>query len=316
MTLEQLRIFVAVAEREHLTRAADALHLTPSAVSAALRALEERHQVALFDRVGRGLRLTATGRLLLGEARAILQRASIAEAMLADLGSLARGALVIGASQTTANYHLPALMMAFHEAHPAIGLRMETGNTETVVQALLDGRVELGFVEGPFDASAIQFLAEAEDELVALVGPSHDWVSRRGLGRSEILAARWVLREAGSGTRAVFEAFLGGIDLDPGDLDVAIELPSNEAVLSAVERGGAVSVLSLSAASDALAARRVMRADLALPRRRLGMIRHRERHETAAMRAFAAVVLGAGRWRAVSPVAPPRPRSRRETRDG
>ncbi|MGB8600909.1 MAG: LysR family transcriptional regulator, partial [Rhizomicrobium sp.] len=72
MTLEQLRIFVAVATREHVTEAAKALNLTQSAVSAAIRALENQHDVQLFDRVGRRVVLTVAGRLFLAEARQVL----------------------------------------------------------------------------------------------------------------------------------------------------------------------------------------------------------------------------------------------------
>ena len=313
VTLEQLRIFIAVAERQHLTRAAEAVHLTPSAVSAAIRALEDRHRVALFDRVGRGIRLTEAGRLFLGEAQAILDRVATAEGMLTDLANLTSGHLVIGASQTMASHHLPRLMMAFHDAYPGLDMRLVTGNTETVVQAVGEGRFEIGFVEGPFDAPPVERRAMAEDELVALVGPGHAWVGRRRLKVADICGARWVLREPGSGTRASFEQFLDGLGIRIEALAVALELPSNEAMLSAVEGGGAVAVMSLAAAEDALAARRVMRADLALPRRALAMIRHRERHATAAMTAFEALVLRSGRWRAISPPAPPPPRSRPET---
>lgn len=314
MTLEQLRIFLAVAEREHLTRAAEHLHLTPSAVSAAIRALEDRHQVRLFDRIGRGIALTEAGLLFLGEARAILDRAAAAEAMLSDLGNLARGALIVGASQTTASYHLPQMLMAFHDAHPAIALRLVTGNTETIGQAVVEGRVELGFIEGPFASPLVQRIAVAEDELIALVAPSHPWASRRGLGPGDIAAARWVLREEGSGTRATFEQHLHSVGLSIGQLDVALELPSNEAVLSALEGGNCVAALSLSAASAAIEAGRLVRADLRLTRRTLAMIRHRERHATAAMRAFEALLFVRGPWRSVSRAAPPPPPPRPETR--
>ncbi|MDB5910462.1 MAG: transcriptional regulator, LysR family, partial [Massilia sp.] len=86
MTLEQLRIFVGVAEREHLTKAAVALNLSASAVSSAIRALEERYEAALFHRVGRGIVLTEAARLLLPQARATLAAAAAAERALSDLG--------------------------------------------------------------------------------------------------------------------------------------------------------------------------------------------------------------------------------------
>jgi len=88
MTLEQLRIFIAVAQREHVTRAAVDLNLTQSAVSAAIAALEARHATQLFDRIGRRIALTQAGRLFLIEARAVLARATQAETALADLAGL------------------------------------------------------------------------------------------------------------------------------------------------------------------------------------------------------------------------------------
>ena len=98
MTLEQLRVFVAVAERQHVTRAAEALNLAQSAASAAIAALEARHGAKLFNRVGRGIALTEAGTLFLAEARAILARVEAAELVLSDLGGLLRGTLAIQAS--------------------------------------------------------------------------------------------------------------------------------------------------------------------------------------------------------------------------
>src|SRR6516225_2732803 len=106
MTLEQLRIFVAVAEREHVTRGARDLNLTQSATSAAVAALEARYQTKLFDRVGRRIVLTAAGKAFLVEAKSILARVVAAETVLDDLAGLARGHLALAASQTIANYWL------------------------------------------------------------------------------------------------------------------------------------------------------------------------------------------------------------------
>src|SRR5690348_2953378 len=103
MTLEQLRVFVAVAERQHMTRAAESLHLAQSAVSAAIAALEARHGAKLFHRVGRGIELTEAGALFLNEARAVLARAEAAELVLSELGGLQRGTLAIHASKTIAS---------------------------------------------------------------------------------------------------------------------------------------------------------------------------------------------------------------------
>src|ERR1700720_4542338 len=113
MTLEQLRIFIAVAERQHVTRAAGELNLTQSATSSAIAALEARYGIKLFDRVGRGIVLTQTGRDFLGEARAVVARAKAAAQVLDDLAGLKRGSLTLAASQTVANYWLPPRIGTF-----------------------------------------------------------------------------------------------------------------------------------------------------------------------------------------------------------
>ena len=120
MTLEQLRIFIAVAEKQHVTQAARELHLTQSATSAAIAALEARYGIKLFDRVGRGIALTQTGRDFLNEARAVVARAKAAAQVLNDLAGLKRGSLELAAmgletsiSKLAAKGFRPALLGAF-----------------------------------------------------------------------------------------------------------------------------------------------------------------------------------------------------------
>src|ERR1700735_1531680 len=129
MTLEQLRVFVAVAERQHMTRAAAALNLAQSAVSAAIALLEERHGAKLFHRVGRGIQLTEAGTLFLPEARAVVARAEAAELVLSELGGLKRGTLAVQASQTIASYWLPRHLVAFRRAYPDFEIPLAGGNT-------------------------------------------------------------------------------------------------------------------------------------------------------------------------------------------
>src|SRR6185312_15550431 len=145
MTLEQLRIFVAVAEREHVTQAARDLGLTQSATSAAFTALEARYATQLFNRVGRRIELTEAGRLFLVEARAVLARTADAETVLADLAGLRRGALAIAASQTVANYWLPPLLHRYRLACPGIAVSLAIGNTEMVAARVREGASDLGF---------------------------------------------------------------------------------------------------------------------------------------------------------------------------
>src|SRR5713101_882903 len=273
MTLEQLRIFVAVAERAHLTKAAAALHLTPSAVSSAVRALEHRYGVPLFHRVGRGIETTEAGRIFLGEARATLAHAQAAELALSELGGLKRGTLNIQASQTIASYWLPPVLVRFHDAHPAIDVRLIVGNTQSVARAVLDGTANLGFVEGEIDEPALSIRAVAEDRLIAVVAAKHPWADGRRILPNDLTGARWIVREHGSGTRSAFESALRANGIEPAALKVAIELPSNEAVLAAV---------SELVAARHLHAGRLVAAGLDLPPRSFSMLRHRERYRTRA----------------------------------
>src|SRR4051812_12625459 len=171
MTLEQIRIFVAVAAREHVTQAARDLNLTQSATSASVAALEAQYQTKLFDRIGRGIVLTAAGKAFLIEAKSILTRVAAAEAVLDDLAGLARGTLSLAASQTIANYWLPAVIHCFNAAHPAITLTLAIGNTEQVAALVREGTADLGFVEGSVDEPVLTLQAVAVDE-VGVVGPA------------------------------------------------------------------------------------------------------------------------------------------------
>lgn len=290
MTLDQLRIFVAVAEREHVTRAAEALNLVQSAVSAAIATLEGRHATKLFHRVGRGIQLTEPGRVFLDEARAVLARAEAAELVLADLSGLRRGTLALQASQTIASHWLPAHLVAFRRAYPEIVLRLEVGNTAEAAAAVREGRAELGFVEGERDDPALASTEVARDELVLVVAPTHPFAGGGAIGRDALAAADWVLREPGSGTRSAFEAALEARGLPPAGLKVALELPSNEAVRAAVEAGGGASVLSASVVAGALRAGTLVRADLTLPARLFRVLRHRERYRSRAADALLALI--------------------------
>ncbi|WP_300785393.1 LysR family transcriptional regulator [Enhydrobacter sp.] len=283
MTLEQLRVFVAVAERQHMTRAAESLHLAQSAVSAAVAALEARHGAKLFHRVGRGIELTEAGVLFLNEARAVLARAEAAELVLSELGGLQRGTLAIHASKTIASYWLPRHLVAFRRAHPAIDLRLSVGNTAQVAAAVHEGLAEIGFVEGAIDDPMLIATEVARDQLVVVVGGDHPWSRADRIELAELVGTEWVLREPGSGTRSEFETALeaAGVSLD--QVKVALELPSNEAIRAAVEAGLGATAISASVAAPSLEAGLLHRVKVALPERAFHAVQHSERHRSIAV---------------------------------
>ncbi|UEM23623.1 LysR family transcriptional regulator [Skermanella mucosa] len=286
MTLEQLRIFVAVAEREHVTQGARDLNLTQSATSAAIATLEERYAIKLFDRVGRRIVLTETGRIFLAEAKAVLARAAAAETVLGDLAGLKRGSLKLAASQTVANYWLPRIIHHYRRRYPGITLTLAIGNTELVSGLVHGGTADLGFSEGEIDDDALTILPVAEDELVLVVAPGHSWADRPPDPARDFPRESWVFRERGSGTRSIFEAFLPVMGVDPRTLEIRLELPSNEAVRAAVEAGAGATVISRLVAESSLRAGTLVSVDLALPKRRFFAMRHRERYLTRAAQEF------------------------------
>lgn len=286
MTLEQLRIFVAVAEREHMTAAARALNIAQSAVSHAIATLEARHDVTLFNRVGRQIELTEAGRALLGEARAILAQVRQTGELLGDFSTFARGTLTIHASQTIGSYWLPRRLVAFHEAYPRITLSLAIGNSVQVAEAVADGRADIGFVEAMVAHKGLALEAVARDQLIIVVGGTHEWVTRPPQNISDLCGSPWVLREAGSGTRTGLEQGLEAQGLPAGRLPVALELPSNEAVRGAVEAGLGATALSVSVAASSLEAGLLHHVRWPLPTREFYRLTHPDRSTNRRLRAF------------------------------
>jgi len=291
VTLDQLRVFVAVAERQHVTQAAAALNLAQSAASAAIAALEARHGTSLFHRIGRRIELTEAGRAFLPEARAVLARAEAAELVLADLAGLRRGILNVHASQTIAAIWLPRHLVAFHRAWPEVEIRLTAGNTAEVAAAVADGAAELGFVEGALERPDLVARVLAHDRLVLVVGAEHPWTVGPAPDAAQLAAADWVLREAGSGTRSAFETALAErFGIGPARLRVALELPSNESVLAAVQAGLGATVISAAVAAPGLEAGLLHLVPVPFPDRAYRVLRHRDRPPGRAAAALLAMV--------------------------
>ncbi len=290
MTLEQLRIFAAVAECEHVTRAAESLRLTQSAVSAAISALENRYNVALFDRVGRRIELNESGRLFLGEARAVLARAAAAELALSEMSGLKRGTLSVHASQTIASYWLSPRLVAFREAYPQIEVKLAVGNTAQTAKAIIDGTAELGFVEGRVDDAALEQSPIGQDRLTIVVGAGHPWAKKKTLTKQDLLAGGWVLRESGSGTRSEFEAALASQGVPMDKLNIVLELPTNEAVRAAIEAGAGVTAISELVVEAGLRAGTLVALAFPLPARPFLVLHHRDRYQSKAGQAFLEII--------------------------
>jgi DNA-binding transcriptional LysR family regulator len=284
MNLDQLRVFVAVAERGHVTRAAEGLGMSQSAASAAIKALEHSCGVRLFNRVGRSIELSHVGRRFLPEAKAILDRADAARLFLDNASQTITGAVSIAASQTIASYWLPRRLASFHEIHPSVRLDVTIGNTTQVAAAVLDGTADMGLVEGRTRSDLLKRIRVDTDRLVMVFAA--DAAAESASSLVDPLSFRWIVRERGSGTREALEDFIARQGKSLDDLRVFLVLPSNEAIRQAVEAGAGATIISERVVADSIARGSVKVADLQLPDREFVLIAHRDRQQTLAQSAL------------------------------
>jgi DNA-binding transcriptional LysR family regulator len=254
MTLEQLRIFVAVAYLEHFTRAAERLKISQSAVSAAVASLEDKYKVVLFDRTHRNVELTAAGNVFLVEAEAIIARVDHALRCFEDLAELRVGCLAVAASQTVANYWLPSMLNTFHELYPGVTIDLWDGNSTEVEKRVLRGQADFGIIERDPHDQTLSVETLAGDTLVAVVGKKHKWFAREHVDWHELTETSWIMREPGSGTRSLFEAAIAENGIQPESLDVALILRTGEAVCNAVLTGTSAAVISNLVANTSIKA--------------------------------------------------------------
>jgi DNA-binding transcriptional LysR family regulator len=241
MNLNHLRSFLAIAEEASVTRAARRMGSSQPAVSKQLSDFEAALGVILFDRVSRGVRLTAAGELLFRQAERLFSVEAAAERELAELSGLRRGALSVGASTTIGSYLIPEVFGAFREAHQSVRLELEIANTAVIQSMVLENRIDLGLTEGFVEPEDLHVEVIHNDELVCIVAAGHALLQSRKCTLGELLAFPLLLRERGSGSRAVVEAALSSRGFAP---EPAMALGSTEALKRAVAAGLGVAFVS------------------------------------------------------------------------
>ena len=245
-TLRQLEIFLATARYENISRAADDLSLSQSAASSALKDLESRYDTQLFDRVGKRLKLNSQGIALRPIAEGMLHQAGELEAMLQSDGPI--GSLSIGATMTIGNYLAIPMIAEYRRQHPDIAVTLHVANTEHIVNEVLNYEMDVGLIEGEYRHDDLVINSWCDDELVVFCSPSHELADAATISDEDLLRAKWILREQGSGTRQTFDRAMQGL---LNDIDVYMELEHTEGIKRAVEAGMGVSCLSRIALLDA-----------------------------------------------------------------
>ncbi|MGN6697643.1 MAG: LysR substrate-binding domain-containing protein, partial [Thermomicrobiales bacterium] len=243
LDLHKLRVFAAVAEHEHYSRAADALRISQPALSVHVRDLERYFGVALFERAGRNVRLTDAGRLVQDYARRILALTVEMDEAVEDLRGLRAGQLRLGASTTIGEYLLPDALAAFRRQYPGVEVAVEIANTARIADRLRHGELHLGVIGEPLANPDLELTPYRDDELVLIVPPDHPWATQT-ITIADLGTAQFVVREAGSATREVAEAALNAAGVRRTE---ALELGGTEAVKGAVAAGLGVAFVSACA---------------------------------------------------------------------
>lgn len=257
MNLKQLEAFLMVAELQSFTKAARQMYMSQPAVSFQIKSLEEDLQVILFQRGDKKISLTEAGRILYPEAKQMLMHYQNIKYSIDELRGLKTGCLALGASTIPGEYIAPLFIGDFNRVYPGIQLRLKVSGSGEVTRWLLEREVDLGITGMAAEGQEVACTPWLLDRLVIIVPPGHKLTGGDEIHYSEILDEKFILREEGSGTRQVFEQRLLEAGTDPGALSVAMELGSTRAVITAVQAGLGVGVVSGWAAVEPLQTGRV-----------------------------------------------------------
>jgi DNA-binding transcriptional LysR family regulator len=192
-SLEQVRSFVAVAEHEHISRAAASLFLTQGAVTQQIRHFERAVGLQLLERDGRGVRLTDAGRTMAIACRAALRSVQVLEDTAESMKTLQAGSLHVGASPTCATYYLPARLASFAQQHPGIKLGMTVEPSAEINRQVMAGALDCGLIEGEPNPGLVAIVLD-HDDLILVVARDHPLASLRRMTAADLAGHRYLGR--------------------------------------------------------------------------------------------------------------------------
>ena len=240
LEVRHLQLVSAVADEGSLTRAAERLHLTQSALSHQLLDIERRLGLALFHRVSKRMILTQAGERLLSSARRILDELQKTEDEVRLFADNRRGVLRFTTECYTCYHWLPVLMKRFQMRHPAIELFIDVESTDTPIEALLAGRIDLALITDDVKDKRIETRPLFTDEMVLIAAPEHRLASRPYVTAKEI-AAETLLMYAEPGDSTVYRRLFRPAGLMPARW---MRVQLTEAIVEMVRNGIGVSVMA------------------------------------------------------------------------
>ena len=239
MELGQLEAFVQVAALRSFSRAAEVLRLTQPSVTARIQSLEHELGEELFERGGRGTRLTDAGAVFHPYAERILQTIREGRDALDEVRSLQAGNLRLGSALTVCTYVLPRVLHAFHQRHPGVEVSVRSGRSEQVLTMLLNDEVQVGLVRSLIHPD-VETVGLYEDEVILTTNPQHPFARSGRVSIKDVAAQPVILFDRGSSYYGLIHSFFRQAGVVPM---VAMELDSMEATKRMVEEGLGIALL-------------------------------------------------------------------------
>ncbi|MBN8867924.1 MAG: LysR family transcriptional regulator [Solirubrobacterales bacterium] len=282
LSSREIAVFVAAVDAGSIQGAAEAMHLTQSAATKRIQALERQLGTPLLERGRNGVRPTPAGRRLYPDAQRAL--AALAAGAEAAAGRSPSGTVKLAASRTAGGFVLPELLAGFRRDHPEYRPQVDVLNSPRVLELVRADEVGIGFVEGDDNLDELESTTVSRDEIVVAVASGHAWDGREEITAAELGRERYISREPGSGSRSVAENRLrrAGVDLVP-----SLELASLAGVKRALSDGGFTLISDLAVAAElragSLAALRITDIDLG---RDISAVRRRNGNHDEPSRSF------------------------------
>ena len=259
MTLSQLKTFIAVAEDGSVRAAAERLHVSQPSVSGSIAALSDEVGVALTERDGRGMKLSAAGEIFLPHAREALGLLEQGTRMAHSASAKEQATVRIAAVYTAAEFVLPTLLRAFRETHPEIPIQLEIGNREHVLALLGSREADIGIGGRAPDDGMVEGLRIATNRHVIVAAPDHPLARQQQIALRDLGSETWLVREEASGTRRLVDEYLAGAHIVPPKTTIG----SNSAVAAAAMVGLGIGVVPLVAVEHLIAAGSLVQLDVA-----------------------------------------------------
>jgi DNA-binding transcriptional LysR family regulator len=233
----RLKSYCLVVETKSFSRAAQAKHMTQSAMSRLIKGLEDDLGVTLLHRKGKAVVPTPEGRLFYEHAQKILADYSLMEQSIGLAATASKSVLRLGASRTPAIHLLPQVIYDFSKAHPGIKLDLSVCKTTNVLRDLRDGKIDIGIVEGNTGDHAFPAEAIAEDEVVVIAPENHPLTKKKNIALRDLAAESFILPDRGSGTRELIDDFFRDAGIDPRHIKARMTLGSPELIVQMVQAG-------------------------------------------------------------------------------